>query len=126
VGLLSSFPSIKRGVLKASGIRRRELQEDYPWVDTLMRPLQGLNVPCEFQEVAERWRRGPIREIEQRASKGRERLPPAHLEQGPEGLGKDLEELGVFLRLRDGRVNIPDVFRLAYGLGRKGGVKPAR
>ncbi len=120
------YESIKEGVRKASEIRKRELEEDYPWVDTLMQPLEGLNVPCEFQEVAERWQAGPIQEIAQRAGKGLERLPPARLEKGPEGLREDLEGLGVFLRLRDGRVNIPDVFRLAYGLGRKGGVKPAR
>ena len=34
--------------------------------------------------------------------------------------------LGVFHPLYDGRVNIPDVFRVGYGLGRRGGVKPAR
>ena len=32
----------------------------------------------------------------------------------------------VFLSLRDGRVNVPDVFRVGYGLGRRGGVKPVR
>ena len=38
----------------------------------------------------------------------------------------DLEALSIFQRLLDGRVNIPDVFRVGYGLGRRGGVKPAR
>ncbi len=54
------------------------------------------------------------------------RLLPRHLDQGPDGVRTDLEALGVFMRLRDGRVNIPDVFRVGYGLGRRGGVRPIR
>ena len=38
----------------------------------------------------------------------------------------NLESLHVFLRMRYGRVNIPDVFRIGYGLGRRGGVRPVR
>ena len=37
-----------------------------------------------------------------------------------------LESLGIFLRMRDGLVHIPDVFRVGYGLGRRGGVKSIR
>ncbi len=33
------YESIKRGVQEASRIRVREMQEDYPWVETLMKPL---------------------------------------------------------------------------------------
>jgi hypothetical protein len=31
------------------------MQEDYPWVDILMKPLSGLTVPCRFDEIARRW-----------------------------------------------------------------------
>jgi len=116
------YESIKRGVQRASGIRRQELQEDYPWVDALMKPLEGQVVPCPFETIAAVWR-------ETRASeklKAGGRLPPASLAQGPEGLRRDLEELGIFQRMRDGRVNIPDVYRVAYGVGRRGGVKPIK
>jgi hypothetical protein len=54
------------------------------------------------------------------------KLPPRHIDQGPDGVRRDLEALRVFYRLLDGRVNIPDVFRVGYGLGRKGGVKPVK
>ncbi len=54
------------------------------------------------------------------------KLPPRHIDQGPDGVRRDLEALRVFYRLFDGRVNIPDVFRVGYGLGRKGGVKPVK
>ena len=54
------------------------------------------------------------------------KLPPAHIDDGPDGVRQDLESLGVFLHLGDGRGNIPDVFRVGYGIGRKVGVKPVR
>ena len=27
--------------------------------------------------------------------------------------------------MRDGRINMPDLYRVGFGLGRKGGIKPA-
>ena len=82
-----------------------------------------MTVPCEFEEIAKRWDLAPLAEaVEQGAVK----LPPLHIEQGSDGVREDLESLGVFSRMRDGRVNIPDVFRVGYGLGRRGGVRPVR
>ena len=117
------YESIKRGVQEASRIRRAELREDYPWVDTLMEPLDGMTVPCDFPEIAARWEQAGL---PNRLRQEEQRLPPAHLAEGYAGLRRDLEDLGIFLRTKDDRVNIPDVFRVAYGLGRKGGVKPLR
>ena len=121
------FDSIKRGVQKASTIRVGELREDYPWVDKALAPLEGIVVPCEFDEISKRWRRNKIldslsEDMEQDAVK----LPPRHIDEGPDGVRQDLESLGVFQPLYDGRVNIPDVFRVGYGLGRRGGVRPVR
>ena len=53
-------------------------------------------------------------------------LPPPHFGEGIEGVRRDIEWLGIFQRMQDGRVNIPDVFRVAYGIKRMGGVKPVR
>ena len=121
------YNSIKRGVQEASKIRIRELQEDYPWVHRILEHLEGMVVPCPFHSIAERWQGGRIldhlaTEVKQEEVK----LPPRHIDQGPDGIREDMESLGIFLRLRDGRVNIPDVFRVGYGLGRRGGVKPVR
>lgn len=121
------YESIKRGVQSASKVRVRELQEDYPWVHTLMEPLNGMVVPCDFASVAEAWQQAKaLGKLERRVAERNEKLPPAHLGQGEDGVRRDLENLGIFLRLRDGRVNIPDVFRVGYGLGRRGGVRPIR
>jgi len=121
------YESIKRGVQTASSIRRTELQEDVPWVDALLKPLGGKVVPCAFEEVASAWEQSGVMDtIQASPDSGSARLPPAHLSEGPLGLRNDLEDLAIFLRMADDRVNIPDVFRVAYGLGRRGGVKPLR
>ncbi len=121
------YESIKRGVQEASRIRVDELREDYPWVHRLLNALKGMVVPLSFAEIEERWReRGVIEDLDGWTG-GQEvkvKLPPGR--PGPEGAREGLETLGVFQRLYDGRVNIPDVYRVGYGLGRRGGVKPVR
>lgn len=54
------------------------------------------------------------------------RTGPRHPDDLPR-LITELRELGVMTEPRsDGRLDLPDVYRIAFGLGRKGGVaKPA-
>lgn len=121
------YSSIYRGVQHASRTRVSELREDYPWVHQVLEPLQGLTVPCKFTNISRRWQtRNVLDRLKEQTDQSEVKLPPRHLERGAQGVREDLESLRVFLRLRDGRVNIPDVFRVGYGLGRKGGVKPVR
>ena len=121
------YDSIERGVREASGIRVAELKEDYPWVDRLLKSLHGMVTPCEFADVAERWaERGALDNLRDEVESMDVKLPPSRIEEGPDGVRQDLESLHVFLRMHDGRVNVPDVFRIGYGLGRRGGVRPVR
>lgn len=116
------YEAIKSGVRAASQIRVDEMAEDYPWIRHLMGPLRGMSVPCTFDDIVGRWNAAQV------LDKGHyqdDRLPPEHLDQGPEGVRDDLEKLGLFQRMRDGRINMPDLYRVGFGLGRKGGVKPA-
>lgn len=115
------YESIKRGVQKASEIRIAEMAEDYPWMTNLLEPLKGLTVPCEFSFIIERWDQqfpnGP-------GSITHGRLPPQHAERGWSGIRDDIERLGLFETMKDGRINMPDLYRVGFGLGRRGGVKP--
>lgn len=113
------YESLKRGVQKASEIRVKELAEDYPWITELLEPLRGLTVPCEFSAVEARWSSRPT------FAEG-DHLPPEHEEEGAAGIRQDLEKLGVFQAMKDGRINMPDLYRVGFGLGRRGGVKPAK
>ena len=115
------YESIKRGIQKASEIRVQEMAEDYPWVPEVLSKLKGMNVPCEFDEVTKRWENA-FEKPEKIPSSSR--LPARHAQRGWEGLREDLERLGLIETKRDGRIDMPDLYRVGFGLGRKGGVKP--
>ncbi len=116
------YESIKRGVQKASEIRVNELAEDYSWVPIVLQPLSGLTVPVAFDTILERWNErfpnGPSDLL------SGDRLPPQHIERGWSGVREDLLRLGIFEERRDGRIDMPDLYRVGFGLGRRGGVKP--
>ncbi len=126
------YKSIQTGVQNASRIRVDELTvEDYPWVGILMAPLRGqVTVPCSDADILQLWHSAKTIEGLQRHVGNLKdttvKLPPQHIEEGPAGLLRDLEALGVIQRLSDRRIQMPDVYRIAFGLGRKGGVKPLK
>lgn len=117
------YESIKSGVQKASEIRVNEMAEDYPWVTNVMLPLKGLTVPCEFSVIEHLWNQNSTSDLFQSTSPA---LPPQHADRGWEGVRKDLERIGIFETMKDGRVNLPDLYRVGFGLGRRGGVKPVK
>lgn len=82
-------------------------------------------VPCRFEEIEERWRANRVVDrLAEEVGEDEVKLPPRRIDQGADGVREALESLGIFFRMRDGRVHVPDVFRVGYGLGREGGVKP--
>lgn len=114
------YESIKRGIQKASEIRVNEMAEDYPWVRTFMNPLNGLTVPCDYHTIFERWQDA----FPGGLNVARDQLPPQHAERGWDGIREDLVRLGVFDVKKDSRIDMPDLYRVGFGLGRRGGVKP--
>lgn len=129
--LALSYRGIQAGVQAASQIRVDEITgEDYPWVDLIMQPLRGkLTVPCATKDIESIWKKEHTLDSLQaglRRSGRAVKLPPQSLEDGVEGVLKDLEELGLVKRLKDLRIQMPDVYRIAFGFGRRGGVKPLK
>jgi len=47
-----------------------------------------------------------------------------HVEKGWDGIRQDLVRLGIFVTRKDSRIDMPDLYRVGFGLGRRGGVKP--
>lgn len=122
---LLHYESIKQGVQEASRIRVRELEEDYPWIKTLFDPLSGITVPCPFDDIRMVWReKKVIDQLRRGIESATVRLPPIHIEDGEDGVLIDLLDLGLVEKLKDQRINLPDVYRVGYGMGRRGGVKP--
>jgi hypothetical protein len=123
------YSAIQEGVVKASETRVREIAEDYPWVTPLLEAARGMVVPITTEELSSRWDSeclGRMRRV------ARKKLPPRRFtidpfRRGrPEALIDDLVELAVLYRTKDGRLNIPDIFRVGFGIKRKGGVPPPR
>lgn len=116
------YESIRRGIQEASRIRVEQVAEDDPWVPKVMQPLKGMNVPCDYEMMQQSWQsafpNGP-------ASIPSGHLPPQHVESW-EGIRKDLERLGILITRKDGRMDMPDLYRVGFGLGRRGGVAPRK
>jgi hypothetical protein len=140
------WEGIKRGVQDASRVRVQELGEDYPWIQTVLEPLKGQTVPCRDEEIEQRWsdltvvktiqqRQADVLEHEKLStgSEDDERfyLPPHALDapgstQPEAALIQELQRIGVIRRVDDDRIDIPDLFRVAASIGRRGGVRPIR
>lgn len=121
------FKGIQQGVGSASEIRVDEIAEDYPWVEPLLEAARGLTVPCLAEDITSMWTRKLYDQI-----RNTKKLPPRRFNTDPirkgkaEALIQDLVELAVLYRTTDGRLNIPDIFRVGFGIRRLGGVRPPR
>jgi len=125
------FRAIQAGVQAASRIRVNEVTtEDYPWIEFVMQPLRGkVTVPCAASEFERLWVKDKtIERLKDQlaASNVGVKLPPQSLSLGATGLLDDLKSLGLIERLRDQRIQMPDVYRIGFGFGRRGGVKPLK
>ena len=125
------FRAIQAGVQAASRIRVNEVTtEDYPWIEFVMQPLRGkVTVPCAAGEFERLWEKDQtIERLEDQLAQSDVgvKLPPQSLSRGAAGLLDDLQSLGLIERLRDQRIQMPDVYRIGFGFGRRGGVKPMK
>lgn len=115
------FESIKRGIQKASEIRVQEMAEDYPWVPDVLSVLSGMNVPIDFDAVMTKW---GVTFPNGAQGISTSHLPAQHVDRGWNGVSEDLQRLGLLEVRKDGRIDMPDLYRVGFGLGRRGGVKP--
>ncbi|MGQ6049910.1 hypothetical protein ACUNHQ_10695 [Serratia sp. IR-2025] len=124
------FKEIQRGVQEASRIRVWEMtNEDYPWVEHVMKPLEKLTVPCSESDIFTRWEDdGALDKLEELIKNAHTevKLLPPTLHEGAKGVLTDLEDLGIITHLWDSRIQMPDVYRISFKLGRRGGVKPLK
>lgn len=96
------------------------------------RPLVGQRVPIGQGLVLDLWQRAKltaalVKEAARTGAGGSEtevrtgpRYPDEHLR-----LIDELIALGVMRRRKDGRIDLPDVYRIAFSIGRRGGVPKA-
>ncbi|HEX4724877.1 MAG TPA: hypothetical protein VH333_20340 [Pseudonocardiaceae bacterium] len=127
------WDAIRQGVQLASTIRVAEVKEDTPWVFDALEPLRGSQVPIEKDEVIRRWdqatlnaalltQRSKTGELADDDSEDQEMFATGPLNTDYDGLIAELVDLGVMTERTNKKLDLPDVYRIAFNIGRKGGV----
>jgi hypothetical protein len=126
--------SIKQGVRAASKIRVDELKEDYFWMPEALAAFNNRLTPISVAEIYGVWNGlgiegQPTPKLIQQACKAQQVFLPwddADTLKSPSRKLRDtLIDLGVLsLRDEDSRLDMPDIFRIGYGIRKHGGVSP--
>jgi len=119
---------IKEGVQQASQVRLDQLAEDHIWIKSVLNSLSGMEVPCPADAVTARWSADSIvKKIKKDVDAG-EILGPLEMQraggQTEAALLEALARIGVIEQRSNGKVNVPDIFRVAASMKRRGGIKP--
>jgi hypothetical protein len=119
---------LESGVRFASESRVEQLAEEYPWIRAALTPLADLRVPCPDGEFHLRWAEAGVTSEIRSAVERRAYLGPIELSGSLSGdpgvLLESLRRIGVVERRPDGRINMPDIFRVAAKLLERGGIPP--
>ena len=123
------YRGIHEGVRAASKTRVDELREDHPWITTVLNDLEGLAVPCPPGHFTRCWRdRETARRVREAGMGDETPGVPIVLESGTsetdeQALLDALVTLRVVeIRQTTNRVNVPDIYRVAANIGRRGGI----
>lgn len=127
-GLALSPMGLRAGIQAASELRLRQLKEEYNWIDTVIEPLADQQVPCRAEDLYARWKEANT--VSQISRSEGQYLEPIEFSESdarqPATVLRALLRIGVAERRADGRINIPDIYRIAAKMLRKGGVRPRR
>ena len=123
-GLAVDHRGLTEGVRRASKARLTELREDYPWIDQALEPLRRRFVPIPKDELFELWQNAKVSE----GINHTDGLAPigVFIKEGPEGLLQTMTNIAVMEERANGKVNVPDIFRVEAEILRKGGVAVPR
>lgn len=123
--------AIKDGVRKASSDRVEELKTEYLWIDPALNCIraQKETVPIDRATLESIWLANGAAVLNEIDAMRSEALIPWRSDAGNvakiESLRTTLDQIGVIKSRMKGdceRIEIPDIYRLAYRIGRKGGI----
>jgi len=118
---------IKHGLRQASKTRVDQLDQEFPWIKGMLAPLAGQLLPKQEAEIFEVWKRADT--VKQAVLDAKEYgyLPPfpEPSRAGERDCYVAMERIGVMFRRKDGRLDMPDLFRVAAKLLKKGGTAPS-
>lgn len=111
------------GVRSASTSRLEELYEDYPWIKPALGALRRQHVPMEQSQLFNLWNSenviGAIRD-----DSAEPRYTPVKFLAGDElsALLSSMRDVAVMEERTNGKINVPDIFRVEAEILRRGGV----
>lgn len=117
---------IQHGLRAASKTRVDQLHQEFPWIKGVLTPLAGLLLPQEESKVHLVWKKAGTLAAALEDARLRGYLPPVQPSRTnhERDLYIAMEKIGVMLRRKDGRVDMPDLFRVAAKLLKKGATAP--
>jgi hypothetical protein len=112
------------GVRLASRGRLHELYEDYAWIQPSLEALRGRFVPMTREQLFEAWNEGNvIPKIRAVAAEGVSKMLASLSDSDELGTLLDaMKHVAVIEERSNGKINVPDIFRVEAGILRKGGV----
>lgn len=118
---------LQMGVQSASQARVNQLAEEFSWITAALAPLADLRVPASRDLFTQRWDESNTVQIIASTSSSGANLAPVEFGEMPAEanslqLLQALERIGVAETRPDGRINMPDIFRVASKLLKKGGI----
>ncbi|MFF2651121.1 hypothetical protein [Streptomyces sp. NPDC058045] len=116
------YEAIRESLHEASRVRVEELTEDIAWAAAAIERLEGGQVPMEPSYVRQCWEQGGLAEALRRMREDDGESSGPRDAADPFALIEELVDLGVLTERTSGALDLPDVYRLAFNIGRKGGV----
>ena len=116
------YDAIFESLSTASSVRVAELKDDLGWAALAVEQLEGSQVPMEATHMHYAWRVGSL------TSKVRTLLESEKGGSGPRdidnpvALVEELKDLGVITKRGTDSIDLPDIYRLAFDISRRGGV----
>lgn len=112
------------GVRSASQSRLNELYEDYEWIRPSLEALKRQFVPMSRDQLFQLWESTRVMQTIESSTLGEVSKTPAGLTDnpGPEALLEAMKAVAVMNERSNGKINVPDIYRVEAGILRKGGV----
>jgi hypothetical protein len=119
-----SADGIRHGLRAASKTRVDQLHQEFPWIKGVLAPLAGLLLPQPTTEVFKAWKSAKTVSRVREDAAAHNYLPPFTAKGTEEELLDAMKRIGVMYSRRDERIDMPDLYRVAANLLKKGGTAP--